>query len=334
MKFKALFAIILGIIILAACGGVTPVPTSINSTVTAVPSNTVTAIIYPTVTMTPSPFPSLPPEVIETARAKSFPTLPVHPDYPTEQAPTFQAWLTLGQSDPYIKNWYIDKYVIRQWNGLRDGYPNPPYIITISTLNQPQIEVWADSIHIHYLSGSDVTGDGTPDLILETSGGQWNGTEIYELGDTPNQVLAIYGQFRVDPYGLGMAPSAEFSDIDNSGSMEYIIRNYFWDGKMDFCALHRNLVYEYIPGQGYEYAVPKFREYLNYELPTQTTLSQDFKDEYDRYYAFCQLATEYAMLGDFANAKLVLTSNLDVSETEKAWELITNGLSRIYAPTP
>jgi hypothetical protein len=334
-KIRLIITVIcVNVFVLIACGGVTPIPNTVTKTVVPEIITATPTVSISTATTTTTPRPTYSPHEMATLLARTYPTVPAIPNYPTAEAPTLNNLFSdynFYQTRIDLENLFIGKYTIRQWwlNGDPNSYVP---VITISTLNQPQIEVAYDYIKIHYLSGSDLTGNGTPDLVLETAHGQYNGTQIYDLGDTPKLVFNLEGQFQ-DSFTSEFTPEpSKFIDLDGNGSLEYVIPAFWWDSDLDFCFLPKNLVFEYTPSKGkYVYANPKF---YNYSKPTQVTIDSEFKNEQDKLYSYCILASEYAAFGDFSTAKTVLYNNLISKDAIKAENMIHAIFSRLGMDIP
>ena len=315
MKYKNHVIVQVGLFFLASCSNV-------SSTPTLFPND----VVILTETQIPEQSPTYSPDEIATLMARTYPTIPAHPNYPTPEIPDPNFY----QTGMYLQDMYLGKYIIRYWS-FNDDLVNT---VTISTLNHSQIQITSDKIKFHFLSGSDVTGNETPDLILETARGQYNGTQVYDLGKTPELVLNIEGQFR-DSFSSEFVPeSSKFVDLDGNGSLEYIIPSFFWDTQeLDLCfSPFNHLIFEFDKSKNkYIYATSKF---YSYTMPTEITIDNEFKDEQDKFYSYCQLAINYAIFGDFPTSKLVLYNNLNLGDAEKAENIIRTILSRLDVNVP
>jgi hypothetical protein len=163
----------------------------------------------------------------------------------------------------------IGTYTVRLWHNTADdawGYDN---IVTISANDQilAQIEMaWG----IGALTGSDVTGEGNPDVIIETFTGGAHccfSTIVYDLGPTLNQVLKT----RESNCGGG------FEDLDGDAIPEFITCDDLF--AYVYCPYASSpmvqAVLQYDPAQGYVPVGPYFSHLYTEAIAQHTDMAQN-----------------------------------------------------------
>jgi len=143
----------------------------------------------------------------------STPTVPTPQVYPTPMPPTPPD----GLSTCYIltKEFFIGAYAIREWSDAEiPEHPAMLDVLTLSAVGQPQIQIdYPD--RIDDVTGSDITGEGHPDLAVHTFSGGAHccfNTIVYDLGPIPIQVM------NTPP----MDCDGEFQDLDRDGRPEFV----------------------------------------------------------------------------------------------------------------
>lgn len=148
----------------------------------------------------------------------------------------------------------IGEYTIRLWANTGQDAMDFQDILTISQPGQPDVQV-ESVFKLSDLTGTDITGEGYPDLVIQTfSGGahccfSWT---VYELGETLNKVL--------------QSPDSncegELKDLDADGKMEFITCDDLFAYK--YCCFASSplvkVVMKYESGRGYVPASPQFPE--------------------------------------------------------------------------
>ena len=124
---------------------------------------------------------------------------------------------------------------------------------TIQATGRPMIQI--DSAPgLHDLTGTDVTGEGNPDVVVETYSGGAHccfSTIVYDLGAEPIEVL----------HAPESNCSGYFEDLDADGAMEFVT----CDDNMayQYCCFAGSpmvkVVMKYYLGEGYLPASTKFR---------------------------------------------------------------------------
>jgi len=125
--------------------------------------------------------------------------------------------------------------------------------VTISARGGTEIRVEAVAA-IADLPAEDVTGDGYPDLALETrQGGSrcCSGTILYSLG--PEPVVEPDIAQTPDYYGTG---SGAWDDLDGDGTYEFVTRDPI--AAFPCTAPTAPVVLRHVPGQGYVGAGPRY----------------------------------------------------------------------------
>ena len=144
----------------------------------------------------------------------------------------------------------IGKYIVRYWSAppSLDGYSGSA--LTIAADAQPLVEI-TEVIDIDQLSGTDITGEGDPDLIVvhHTGGAScctW--VEVVDLGDQVRTVLS-------SPFS---GFSGVFEDLDGNGVFEFITYDDSYDSSCGYPgAVSAKVIYEY-DGDEYRPASPKY----------------------------------------------------------------------------
>jgi hypothetical protein len=114
------------------------------------------------------------------------------------------------------REWFINTYVVRLWQDPTSQYQ----VLTIDRAGTPRIQI--DSMiggRVDDLTGTDITGDGNPDVIYETA---FAGTDprcsvvVYDLG--------AQAATRIAETPSGMC-GARFTDLNNDRTRELIVND-------------------------------------------------------------------------------------------------------------
>ena len=241
----------------------------------------------------------------------------------------------------------VGNYVFRLWE--RDSviaYAEdeiPRAYLTLSLLGDPKvnvIEIWGAEVKILMQPGTDITGEGNPDLVIQThSGGdccfQYY---VYDLGETA-----------ISTYALTQNSSCfgEFKDIDNDGVFEFFSCDGFFT--YEHCsaaaAPKAPLVLMFVPGWGYLPATPNFKDLdlirtriVTDVAETEHGLSQGYHEK-DRAaiveHVLCpalQVALEYLYMGDPVTAESEFRRLYKYSDVSDIWWYLTDQVekSRFY----
>ncbi len=269
LKTRFATTIILGAIILSACGGVTPYPTPSTPSATFVPATTtpiLTATSLPSITPTPWNTPIS--EMLE-----GYPTPEVLGPLPTCE--TRGSGLCnldpdMQRQDISFHELYVGKYVLRNWCDRNYVGSPKPCPITISSIGAEQIEIWGTPAWIRGETGSDLTGDGIPDIVIEA----WDGslddgseTIVYEADNTLKKIMDVWSQ---DP--------GNFTDINGDGTYEYTAPTVIYSQFCFDCNAWTPIVYEYQRANGYLPATYKFKDSLSL-IQTDLDYLANFKNQ-------------------------------------------------------
>jgi hypothetical protein len=268
MLFRSGLVALLTLLLLSACVApgpvlVTPVP---GTTVAGVqPANTATA--QPSSTLMPAarvaeatpPVAASPTAAAAAARPTPTPQAPADPERPKAQW-TIKEERTVGP------------YTVRQWHDQSSDMPWGD-IATISVLGRPQIQMTMTSA-IGDTTGKDLTGDGVPDIEIQTwSGGAHCcfGTTLYQAGATLTKLLDYEGN----------NCAGNFEDLNGDGKYEFVTCDDLF--AYTYCAFAASpmvrVIYQYKPGAGYRPAGPKFASAYTGDIADHTTLAQTGKPD-------------------------------------------------------
>jgi hypothetical protein len=254
MKTKIVLQCLICVVFLAACGSVTPYPTSLAPTSTfAIPSTKP----FPTFTATPT----------VTQTPLNTPTPQSISGYPTPQPAVLPTCNPIDclklednvqRQDFTFHDLYLGKYVLRNWCNIDPILTLYPYCaVTISSKGNQQIEIWGWPARFREETGADLTGNGKPDIVITNwSGGNCCvGTIIYEAGDKLEKIMDI-GSFR----------PGTFTDLNEDGTYEYIVPYRLWSRLCSMCDARPSVVFEYQPKSGYVPATHKFKDTLSFNF--------------------------------------------------------------------
>jgi len=269
LKIKIISIIVLLAIILSACGAVTPYPTP------TMPSPT---LILPTTT----PLPTLTGTPTITSTFENTPTPETVFGYPTPEAaevPTCVPMMDCLKLTPNIQRQdisfnelYIGKYVLRSWCNVDSRYDFCPYsAITISSRDGQHIEIGGYPVWLGKETGADLTGDGTPDIVINWwSGGGMCCQKIllYEAGDKLKKIMDI------GPDHVGT-----FTDLNGDGTYEYVAPEDISSSFCYNCGAFTSVVYEYQPKLGYIPATDKFKDVLSADIKEGLNFINQFTEQ-------------------------------------------------------
>jgi hypothetical protein len=206
----------------------------------------------------------------------------------------------------------IGPYAVRIWQNAAAGTDTLGFdrLLTIARAGEAPIQVEFFS-QLDPLTGSDITGDGIPEVIVETYSGGAHccfGTLVYSLGAQATRLLETQAS------NCG----GEFRDLDDDGVLEYVTcDDRFAYAYCPFAASPVvTVALAYDPDQGYVAASPRFPELFADPIAAHTALAEQ---------------AEPGGLGEWdATSKCaVLPLVLDLlysGQTERAW----SELERLY----
>jgi hypothetical protein len=192
---------------------------------------------------------------------KRIPTL-----VPTPTAPTSE--LFPDATYALAKELVIGIYAVRLWRNTASEGLGFDSIVTISAVGQPQVKIesapgWDD------LTGTDITGEGDPDVIIETYSGGAHccfATFVYNLGSKLTKVLET--------------PSSNcggiFQDLDEDGVLEFVTCDDLF--AYTYCPFVGSpavkVILRYEPGRGYVPASPRFAHLYADDIATHTQMAE------------------------------------------------------------
>ena len=303
-------ALVVSTLVLFACSGAVP------DSATAIPTGGFETLVARGVAATLTADAPLPVFLPTAAAASSTPgamvtATPGTPvSAPSAVPPTSQFFTDAAYA--LAEETFIGQYALRIWHNAnsRDIALGADRIATLSALGQPTIQV--DFFNeVDALSGTDITGDGTPEVILHTYTGGAHccfGTRVVSLGPTAELVL--------DRPGSNCG--SRFEDLDGDGVLEYQTCDDVFS--YTFCPFAASpivtVVMAYEPGVGYVPASPRFPEVYADDIARHAELAENGQPgelgEWDA-------TTKCSVL------PLVL-AYLYSGQTERAWQ----ELSRLY----
>ncbi len=164
----------------------------------------------------------------------------------------------------------IGSYAIRLWRNTNEDDFGFPFdgIATISALEQPTVQI-ENAVGLNDLTGSDITGEGNPDVIVEryTGGAHCcSSTIIYDLGPAMTKVLE--------------APESNcggrLEDLDGDGVYEFVTCDDMF--AYVYCCYAGSpavtVILKYEPGEGYVPASPSFAEAYEEDVARDLELAE------------------------------------------------------------
>ena len=232
------------------------------------PANSPTATLPATVSATPAPPsatapPAGEPPTLTPTTAPSLNTVEPPTASPTVVPP--DSTEAPGQVTYVIySEQSIGAYVARIWVPANNPFPSMFSLGTIDRGSERLVQL-ANVAGFEPLPAADLTGEGQPDIGFSLRWGGshccW-GTVLYNLGDTPQQVLWVGGET-----GVG-----KFRDLDNDGDWEFITRDRVTGIP---CSQPSPMaVLAYSPGLGYAPASPQYPAVFEPEIMDYTAVAE------------------------------------------------------------
>jgi hypothetical protein len=181
--------------------------------------------------------------------------------------PTFPAPISPAQGYVLEEERIIDKYAIRRWHNPAE---NSSYgdMLTIAAVGQ-SLTVIEDFWSLNDLTGTDITGEGEPDLVVErfTGGAHCCGsTLVYNLG--PNLTLVMETPLS--------NCSGSFQELNGDGTLEFVTCDDLF--AYTYCCFAGSpmvtVVLQYQTGRGYVPASPHFVDIYADEISTHLASAQ------------------------------------------------------------
>jgi len=163
----------------------------------------------------------------------------------------------------------IGAYTIRVWQNTNSesslGFDG---IVTIQAVGQPLVQIDM-APGLHELTGTDITGEGNPDIVIETFSGGAHccfSTIVYDVGPTLTEVL------RTPESNC----SGHFEDLDGDGSMEFITCDDRF--AYQYCCFAGSpavkVIMKYVAGEGYLPASTSFRRFYTEDIANHTAAAE------------------------------------------------------------
>lgn len=256
----------------------TPSPVSPKATDIRVPTVVITpTLATPNRISTPSPSPS-PTSRFGRATSTSTPTrrvtatsTPATPQSPTLAAP--KSSKSPNAVYALKEERTIGNYVIRLWQNTARGASRFEDLVTISAPGQRQVQVESVS-QINPLTGKDITGEGNPDVVIDSYTGGAHCcfvTTVYDLGPTLLKVLETRES----------NCSGKFEDLDGDGALEFITCDDLF--AYQYCCYAGTptvkVIFKYEAGKGYRPASPRFAQQYAADIAAHTELAKNAKPE-------------------------------------------------------
>lgn len=167
----------------------------------------------------------------------------------------------------------IGNYAIRLWQNTAKGASRFEDLVTISAPGQRQVQVESVS-QINPLTGKDITGEGNPDVVIDSYTGGAHCcfiTTVYDLGSTLLKVL----ETRESNCG------GKFEDLDGDRTLEFITCDDSF--VYQYCCYAGTpvvkVILKYEAGKGYRPAGPRFAQQYAADIAAHTELAKNAKPE-------------------------------------------------------
>jgi hypothetical protein len=217
-----------------------------------------------------APLPNLLPTAAATLEPRPSPT--IAPGVTTGPIPTAAVPVSSFFTDArYVlaEERVIGGHALRVWhNAANTGSQGFDAILTLAQAGEPAIQIeFFDNLDP--LTGSDITGDGTPEVIVETYSGGAHccfSTVVYSLGSQTTKVLET-GASNCD---------GEFRDLDADDVQEYITcDDRFAYAYCPFAASPVvTAILAFDPAQGYVPSSPRFARLFEDAIAAHTALAE------------------------------------------------------------
>ena len=213
----------------------------------------------------------------------------------------------------------MNGYAIRIWKNPDDqlGFES---ILLIEAAGQPAIRVDMVSA-INELTGSDLNGDGYPDLVVETYSGGAHccfGTQVFSLRPSAATLILQKPESNAGGY---------FEDLDSDGIFEFV--TYDDSFAYQYCpyaaAVTVKVIMAYDAGQDrYLPASPRFPEQYVEEIATNEGRARAAPGEFGEWdgtniCAILPLALDYLYTGHPDQAQAEFASRYSGSDTDTKW---------------
>ena len=316
----------LTLVLLTACGGAGPaasatpdqaalqtrVASGVSATLTAMPAPT-----QPPPTATPLPPP---------------PTATPVPPPPTAtpSPPSVALPATYVVEQEYL----VGRYTVQLWRDSDSDSMFFENIATISVEGQTLVQI-ENAMALGELTGTDVTGEGHPDAIIETyTGGAHccSSTFLYDLGPSPVKLL----ETPLSNCG------GRFEDLDGDEVFEFVTCDDLF--AYVYCAYAASpavrVILQYEPGVGYVPASPRFAHLYAEDIATHTRMAEEARpDEWAGWddtlkCAVLPLVLDYLYVGQADQAWAALNRLYNYPDLALFWAEVVAAVSEssLYSP--
>ncbi len=249
-----------------ACGALvpasaTPDPSSFETQIAESVAATLTA---------DAPLPNLLPTAAATVPAEPLPTAlppPTQGAIPTAAVPTSRFFTDARYE--LAEERLIGAHAVRIWhNAAKADSLGFDRLLTVARAGEPAIQIEFFN-NLDPLTGTDITGDGTPEVIVETYSGGAHccfGTVVYSLGTETTKLLETEAS----------NCSGDFLDLDGDGVLEYVTCDDRF--AYAYCPYAASpvvtAVLAFDPAQSYRAASPRFAELFAEPIASHTGLAE------------------------------------------------------------
>jgi hypothetical protein len=192
-------------------------------------------------------------------------------DTPTPSPPPTATPAYAPVPDTYIveEERLIGSYAVRLWRNTAADSWRFDNIATISAGGQTLVQIELAS-GLGALTGTDITGEGHPDVVIETFTGGAHccfSTRVYDLGPTLTKVL------ETPESNCG----GQFEDLDGDGVLEFVTCDDLF--AYVYCAYAFSpfvqVILQYEPERGYVPVSPRFAHLYAEAMATHTRLAEE-----------------------------------------------------------
>ena len=240
----------------------------------------------------------------------------------------------------------IGKYVYRKWevegDNVRYDSTYPGEYLTLSLINEPSVNIevfWGFAVKADLLTGRDITGEGNPDLIIETFSGGAHCCFQYFVLDLSEFYITRYLQTQASNC------PGEFKDLDYDGSYEFITCDDIL--AYTYCSFVATplppVILKYRKGIGYAPATPNFKNDFDMasRILADTSRAEQaqaqFIEPYDvdptsrNEYFLCpaiQVALDYLYTGNTEKAEQEFYRFYIFPDGSEIWRMVTQVVTR------
>lgn len=264
--------------------------------------------------------------------------LPSSPPYQDSEIDSMD-WVVLQEE-------VIGKYVYRIWKA-KDSNLSGTIVgeyLTLSSIDEPAVNIEAffgTVVSVNLLSGRDITGEGNPDLIIETYSGGAHCCLQYFVIDLGEFFITKQLQTRESNC------PGEFKDLDHDGSYEFITCDDIL--AYTYCSFAATplptVILKFRPGVGYVPATPDYRTFFDIttRIIADTSLAEQGQVQFTNpqnvdltskaEYFLCpaiQVALDHLYTGDYERAEQEFMRLYQFPDSNEVWNEIYRLVSESY----